>query len=310
MPLDPDLEKMFVAMRAAAVPDEPPTPAQARETLVTATRFLAPASRQPQVGEVGDVDAGGVPARVVRPATPGPHPVVVHLHGGGFVVGTLESYDHTIRRLARDADAVVVSVDYRLAPEAPYPSAVEDALAAARWVVDHAADLGGDGTVSVAGDSAGGNLAAVVAQELREEIHAQLLVYPLVDHGRRRYASRKENGSGYGLEISQMSWYRDHYLGPGDHDLDHPWLSPVCGDLAGLPRALVVTAEFDPLRDEGEAYGRALAEAGTAAEVVRYDGLVHGFTEMGILSPAVEAAIDDLHARFGALLRAGRPAAG
>ncbi|MGN0063014.1 MAG: alpha/beta hydrolase [Nocardioides sp.] len=307
MPVDPDIENMLVLMRATPVPEVEPTAEQARATLAASTAYLHPDSRRPEVAEVVDVDAGGVPARVFRPLledSSAPVPTIVHLHGGGFVVGDLDSYDHTIRRLCRDTGSVVVSVAYGLAPERPFPAGVEDSLTATAWVLDHLDELGGSDVVGVAGDSAGGNLAAVVAQAYRDRITAQLLVYPLVDHGRRRYESRRANGSGYGLEISQMSWYRRMYL-PDESgiDADDPRLSPIAGDLTGLPAAVVVTAEFDPLRDEGEAYAAALQAAGVRVDAVRYDGLVHGFTEMGRLAPACDEASADMHARFADMLR-------
>jgi acetyl esterase len=302
-PLDPTLERVLAMMRKAPGSSGDLDAASLRELTRTSMRFLSPPERRPEVGVVRGVDAGGVPARLFTPEGTGPWPTVLHLHGGGFVTGDLDTYDHTIRRLCRDAEAAVLSVDYRLAPEHPFPAGVEDAIRAARWAADHLADLGGTDVLAVSGDSAGGNLAAVVAQELREVIAAQVLIYPVLDHGRRAYASRKANGSGYGLERDQMSFYRTAYLpDEGAVDLDDPRLSPIVGDLAGLPPALVVTAGYDPLRDEGEAYVAALCEVGVEAELLRFGSLVHGFTEMGVLSEACDLAHAEIVERTRLLL--------
>ncbi len=197
---------------------------------------------------------------------------------------------------------MVLAVDYRLAPEAAYPAAVEDALAAVRWAADHQAELGGGDLLAVGGDSAGGNLSAVAAQELPDLVGAQVLICPAT-HVAGDYPSRTDNGKGYFLEHATMLWFFEHYSG-GDAalDPDDPRLSPHFGNLEGVAPALVVTAEFDPLRDEGEAYADRLAEAGVPVDRVRYDGLVHNFQDMGAFSPAATAATDDLVARIRALL--------
>ncbi len=304
-PLDPTLEKVFALMRKGSEGEQALDAESLREMTRGAMSYLSPARRRPEVGEVRDVDAGGVPARLFLPAGQGPWPTVLHLHGGGFVTGDLDTYDHTIRRLCRDAGAAVLSVDYRLAPENPFPAATDDAVAAATWAADHLADLGGSDVLAVSGDSAGGNLAAVVAQALPGRISAQVLIYPVLDHGRRSYPSRRANGSGYGLERNQMTFYRTAYL-PDESsvDLDDPRLSPIVGDLAGLPPALVVTAGYDPLCDEGEAYVAALREAGVQAELLRFGSLVHGFTEMGVLSEACDTAHAEIVERTRQLLLA------
>lgn len=222
-----------------------------------------------------------------QPGGDGPPPVVVFLHGGGWVLCGLDTHDQTCRALTREAGAVTVSVDYRLAPDARFPAAAEDAYAAACWAADNAADLGGDPSrLAVAGDSAGGNLAAATALMARDRggpaLAFQLLVYPVLDH-RRDTPSYRENAQGFFLTGDHMRWFWEQYLGPGG-DGGHPYASPLLADdLAGLPPAHIVTAECDPLRDEGEAYCRRLRAAGVAADLRRYDGMFHGFFGMGDL---------------------------
>ncbi len=250
--------------------------------------------------------AGDIPARVYRPGTEGALPTVVLFHGGGWVIGDLDTHDNMARSICRDCDAVVVSVDYRLAPEAPFPAAVDDALAATRWLGEHLADFGGSQTLAVAGDSAGGNLAAVVAQQVRDAggpaLAAQLLVYPATDVP-GEYPSREENGEGYFLDAVTMEWFINHYAADPGHHTD-PRLSPLqASSLAGLPPAVVVTAEYDPLRDEGAAYAQALEAAGVRVDYRRFDGMIHGFFDMGPHSAGAQKAVDETCAMFAALLR-------
>lgn len=269
---------------------------------------------------VGDVEDGSLPGpvgpipyRVYRPAAPAgaSRPTILFIHGGGWVIGDLDTHDNQARRLCRDVDAVVMSIDYRLAPEAPFPAAVEDCWAALNWAGRHIDQLGGDAArFAVAGDSAGGNLSAVMAQLARDKggptLAAQLLIYPaIVFH--TDYPSRTENARGYLLTLADMQWFADHYVGSlGDGiDLADPRLSPITADLAGLAPAVVVTAEFDPLRDEGEAYARALEDAGTPVTLVRFDGMIHGYFDLGPVSPAVEAAAARTCALLKDLLHSG-----
>jgi acetyl esterase len=250
-------------------------------------------------------EVGPVPVRIYRPrGAVGALPLVVNFHGGGWTIGSLDSADWLCSHVAVGTRAVVVSVDYRLAPEHPFPAAVDDAVAAARWAAAHLGELGGDDRLAVAGDSAGGNLAAVVAQQLHADgtpVTAQFLIYPAVDSA-GEYPSRVENAKGYFLEQPTMDWFYGHYAGGWDDPAD-PRLSPLrAADLSGLAPALVVTAEFDPLRDEGEAYAEALRAAGVPVRQQRYDGLIHGFFDMGPISAAAQAAIDESCARFGELL--------
>jgi acetyl esterase len=237
-------------------------------------------------------------------------PLVAFFHGGGWVLCGLDSHDEACRQLANGTGAIVMSVDYRLAPEHRFPTAAEDAYAATRWLADHGADLGGDpARLAVAGDSAGGNLAASVALMARDRggpaLVFQLLVYPVLDHSFDT-GSYKENATGYFLTVDAMRWFWAQYLGPHGDGSD-PYVSPLrAADLSGLPPAHVVTAEFDPLRDEGEAYAARLSAAGVPTEARRYDGAFHGFFSMTAVLDAAAAASAAAHTALrGALHAAG-----
>ncbi|GHE61126.1 acetylhydrolase [Camelimonas fluminis] len=255
---------------------------------------------------VVDGAAGPLKARIYRPEGAGPFPTVAYFHGGGYVIGDLDTHDNMCRDVCRGARAVVVAVDYRLAPEHPFPAGIEDAIAAARWVVAHARDLGGNDTVGVAGDSAGGNFSAVVSQQLRDagiNLAAQFLIYPAVDHAAAAYPSGEQNGKGYFLEADTMTWFYNHYASGVSDTLD-PRLAPIqAKNLANLPPALVVTAEFDPLRDQGAAYAEALRAAGGVAELIPGPGMIHGFFDMGRWSPVAQDIIARSTRRFGEMLR-------
>jgi acetyl esterase len=246
--------------------------------------------------------AGDVPVRIFTPADAGDPPAVItFFHGGGWALCDLDTHDRTTRRLAKELGAVVVSVDYRLAPEARCPAAAEDALAAVVWAAEHYRPR----RLVIAGDSAGGNLAAVVALMARDQggpaIDHQLLVYPVIDHAMDS-PSYTENATGYFLSRTHMAWYWDQYLGP-DGDGRHPYASPIrADDLAGLPPATVLTAELDPLRDEGEAYAAALAEAGVPTEALRADGLFHGFFGLDEFLPEAAPPMDWAFNRLRAVL--------
>ena len=309
MPVDPYIAGLLTMMgEMGAPPMHEGTPEAGRAAYLQLTQGV----RGPeQVADVASVQDRVVPgaegdlrARVYRPEGPGPFPVIAFFHGGGWVIGDLDTHDNMARHLCRGAQAVVVATDYRLAPEHPFPAAADDAVAAARWIAGHLGDLGGDGRLAVAGDSAGGNLSAVVAQQLTRDgtpLAGQLLIYPAVD-ARGGYPSRAENAKGYLLEQESIDWFLGHYAGRAA-DITDPRLSPLCGDLAGLPPALILTAEFDPLRDEGEAYGKAMQAAGARADVRCYPGMIHGFFDLGGVSPAALAAIEENCARFGDLIR-------
>jgi acetyl esterase len=244
-----------------------------------------------------DGPAGKISVRIYSPAGDGPKPGLVFFHGGGFVVCDLDSHDATCRELANGADCVVVSVDYRLAPEAKFPAAPEDCYAATQWVSIEAKELGIDAArIAVAGDSAGGNLAAAVAMMSRDRggpslVH-QLLIYPVTDH-RFDTTSYKENGSGYFLSEKMMRWFWHHYLS-SEADGDNPLASPLrASDLGGLPSATLLTAEYDPLRDEGRAYAVRLEEAGITTTHTEYPGVFHGFFGMTTQIPRARQAVDD-----------------
>lgn len=223
---------------------------------------------------------GHVPVRIYEPEGAGPHPAVVYFHGGGWVVGSVDSHDPLCRALTNAAAAVVVSVDYRLAPEHTFPAAAEDAYAATEWVLERAAELDVDpGRIAVAGDSAGGNLAAVVALMARDRdgpgIAHQVPIYPVTDHT-LAYDSYPENAE-WGPTSEAMGWFWDHYLAR-DVDAYNPYAAPLWArSLADLPPATVVTAGFDTLRDEGVAYAERLEEAGVDARLRHYEGMTHGF---------------------------------
>lgn len=309
MPVDPHIAGLLEMLAGAGAPPmHEGTAAEARASF----QLLTVGTRETviEVGSVQDTTVSGAEgdlrARVYRPEADGPAPTIVLFHGGGWVIGDIETHDAMARTLCRDCEAVVVSVDYRLAPEAAFPAAVDDALAATRWAVEHRADLGGDERVAVAGDSAGGNLAAVVTQLLRDAgdppLAGQLLVYPATDAA-GEYVSRTENAHGYFLEQETMEWFIGQYA-PDTATHSDPRISPLLTeDLAGLPPAVVVTAEFDPLRDEGEAYAAALSKAGLDVEVRRFPGMIHGFFDMAALSPGAQAAVEETCRLFGEVLR-------
>ncbi|MGD8831951.1 MAG: alpha/beta hydrolase [Pseudomonadales bacterium] len=296
MPLVPEYEAMFAQLAEEPGPKiSEVTPAEGREMY----RLMRPVIEELSVGSVEDrtIDtvAGEIPVRIYRPAGDGPFPILVNFHGGGWVIGDLDTSDAVCRAMSAAAHCIVVSVDYRLAPEHAYPAAVDDAYAATCWVADHASELGGSGRLGVFGESAGGNLAAVVAQKARDEngprIDFQLLAYPVVDHDLSR-ASYVENGAGYLLETETMAWFWDVYC-PDPARRAEPAASPLRADsLADLPPALVLTAEFDPLRDEGHAYADALAAAGVPASAICFDGLVHDFLATAALFPSSRAAFE------------------
>ena len=295
MPLDPQARTLLDQLAAMGAPPlSQQTPEEARAGFAVLAA-VAGAAEEPVPTEDRSVPgpAGDIPVRIYRPAAGKPLPVVVYFHGGGFVIGDIASHDTTCQRLAAGVPALVVSVDYRLAPEHRFPAAVDDCDAATGWVSAHASEFGGDSArLAVAGDSAGGNLAAVVARRARDAdgppIAFQLLVYPCTDMT-CSLPSHTENGTGYLLDSDTMSWFLDNYL--ADSDRRNPDASPLfAGDLSGLPPALVVTAEFDPLRDEGEAYAERLRLAGVRVTTSRYDGMIHGFYGLDSVFDAAKKA--------------------
>jgi len=275
---------------------------------VSSAREQMKALNIPSTEEVGSIanrtipgPKGPIPVRIYQPASvqdaTNPRAGIVYFHGGGWAICDLDSHDGGCRRLTNALNAVVISVDYRLAPEHKFPAAAEDAFAATVWTAEHAHELGIDSKrLVVAGDSAGGNLAAVVAQMARDgsgpPLAYQLLIYPVIDNAdtRNDYPSKTENATGYFLTKSQMEWYRNQYLST-DSDGFNAYASPhLASSLADLPPAGIITAEMDPLRDEGEFYGQLLAAAGVATDIYRAPGMFHGFFGMEAVLPGAAAA--------------------
>jgi acetyl esterase len=274
MPLHPQAAALLEVIASLGDPPiEEQTPTQARAIRAARARAVG----QP-VHEVRDLDAGGVAARLYRPNDRDGLGLLVYFHGGGWVIGDLDSHDSVCRALANGSGHGVLSVDYRLAPEHPFPAPLEDALAATRWAHANATELGCRADrVAIGGDSAGANLAAVVAQLAPVPLVYQLLVYPVTDCTRAQ-PSYDENAEGYFLSKAGMGWFIGHYL--GDVATTDPRVSPqFAADhvLAATPPALVITAEFDPLRDEGDAYAKRLADVGVPTSHVRFGGMFHGF---------------------------------
>jgi acetyl esterase len=265
-------------------------------------RRTATQPEAPQVAEVRELKAEGphgtIPVRLYRPlgsTADAALPVLVYFHGGGWVIGDLDTHDVLCRSLANGAGCAVASIDYRMGPEHRFPAAVDDVLAATRWVHREAASLGLDaGRLAVGGDSAGGNLAAVAAIAARDAgdlpIVFQLLIYPATDQ-RRGHPSHEANGQGYLLTRDTMAYFHDHYIDDLRHDLDWRASPLLHGDLSGLPPALVLTAGYDPLRDEGMAYAEALTAAGSRAAYVCFERQIHGFITMGKVLDEADTAI-------------------
>jgi acetyl esterase len=284
MPLDPQAQQVLEQIAALGLPpNHLVSPAQARVNMKARPRAAGP-----EVAKLEDCLIPGpgadVLVRIYTPAGQGPFPILVWFHGGGWVVGDLETADPTARHLTVGAGCVVVSVDYRLAPESKFPGPLDDCYAATTWAAQNAPRLHGRADrIAVGGDSAGGNLAAAVALMARDRggppLVFQLLVYP-VTAWNFDTASYRGNADGYGLTRDGMRWFWDHYL-RDPADASNPYAAPlVAQNLSALPSALVVTAEFDPLRDEGEAYARRLQAAGIPTRCSRYSGMIHGFFGM------------------------------
>lgn len=310
MPLDPEAKAVLETMSGAGEVD----PFTVPHTVLREAFGGMPGgdSPSPEMARIEDrvIDGPGGPLTVriyTPPGAAGPKPGIVYFHGGGWVLCSLDTHNSTCRELAGGTDAIVVSVDYRLAPEAKFPAAPEDCYAATEWVFAQAEALGIDPSrIVVAGDSAGGNLAAAVSLMAREkkgpEILHQLLVYPVTD-ARLETASYTENGSGYFLSKDMMRWFWHHYL-ETESDGENPLASPLrAEDLSGLPPATVITAEFDPLRDEGAAFAKRLQQAEVATQYTNYPGVFHGFFAMTGQIPRARQAVDDacaaLRSAFG-----------
>ncbi|SIR28836.1 acetyl esterase [Haladaptatus litoreus] len=313
--LDPDAESFLETLESEGVPQvETLSVEQAR---ALHTDAFTPEAEPESVAAVEERIIGtfgkNIPVRIYTPegSEDGQHPALVYFHGGGWVLGNLDTHDSVARSLANRGDCVVVSVEYRKAPENPFPAAVEDAYGATKWTATHAEEIGADpDKLAVGGESAGGNLAAIVAQMADEkelgapDIDFQLLAYPVTNHdyGTESYS---QNGSGYFLTRPLMIWFWNHYLRE-DVDGNNVRASPLLArDLSNLPPAFVLTAGYDPLRDEGTAYASRLNEAGVSIEHVNYGAMIHDFLNMRQLDdpfPDVERA-DDALDRAGEALR-------
>ena len=316
MPLDPQTAVILDALTAAgadALGKGPPQQARAyeRNTLAAARQVAEP-------GGPGYIDIpsvkddtlagpdGPLDVRIYRPNRPGLVPTVVYLHGGGFVLGGLETHDPHCRVICRDTESVVVSVAYRLAPEAPFPAAYEDSVAALRWAQENIDQLGGDPSrLVLAGDSAGGNLAAAVAANADVHLAAQLLIYPKTDfRAGVDYTSRTNNGEGYFLTLSMSDWFEEHYL--QDDDRPDPRASVMTASVsAACPPAVIGVGEYDLLRDEVVAYATRLRAAGVDVRLHVFPGLVHGFFGMRLGSEAAAAAVSALTSDLRDLLWKG-----
>ena len=282
MPVDPQIRALLD--RGTGVPATHTLPvAEARRQYEARIALMAPAAAVAKVAERNiDGPDGPIALRVYTPVGRGPFPLLVFFHGSGFVLCSLDTHDGMCRNLAAGIGCIVVSVDYRLAPEHKFPKGPDDCLAATRWAAAHAAELSADpARIMVAGDSAGGNMAAVTALRLRDEggpaLCGQMLLYPVTDYHRPGTPSYAENADGYGLTRDTMEWFWGHYLNDAA-EAANPYASPLrAPDLAGLPPAYVMSAEYDPLRDEAELYGERLRAAGVPAEITRRPGMNHGF---------------------------------
>ena len=299
--LTPEIQEHLDAMNAVPGPPAHEVPvAEARAAHAMETERLC-GSGEP-VAEVRELKiptaAGDLPVRTFRPETDGTPGIVVWLHGGGWMMGTLDSYDAPLRVLANASGAIVAAVDYRLAPEHRFPAALDDSLAAIRWLAANGAELGGDPSrIAVAGDSAGGNLAAVAALKLKGELRGQALVYPVIDAALNT-PSYREFSDGHGLSGASMRRFWNLYLDGADGG--HPDASPLrAEDLFGAAPAYVLSAEEDVLRDEAEAYAEALKNAGVPTELVRWPGTIHGFFRWLEITPEARGAIEAV----GAALR-------
>lgn len=295
MPVDPEIQALLD--KGTGVPATHTLPVvEARRLYEARISLMAPG---PEMAEIAEREmpgpAGPLKLRVYRPPGEAPLPLVVFFHGSGFVLCSLDTHDGMCRHLAAGIGAMVVSVDYRLAPEHKFPAGPDDCLAATRWVAAHAAELGAEtGRIMLAGDSAGANMAAVTALRVRDQggpaLAGQMLLYPVTDYYRPGTPSYAENAEGYGLTAATMKWFWDHYLNHPGEGLE-PYAAPLrAPDLSGLPPAYVLSAEYDPLRDEAERYGERLSEAGVSTEITRRAGVNHGFMFwVGVVGKADEA---------------------
>jgi acetyl esterase len=308
MPVDPQVQALLDQLVALNVPPfHTLTPEQNRQSLKAMSIIEVPTP----VASVEDRKIpgpdGDIPVRLYTPQGQGPFPILVFFHGGGWVIGDLETYDEFCRTLTNGADCIVVSVEYRLAPEHKFPTAPEDCYAATQWVAANATHFNGDPSrLALGGDSAGGNLAAVVAQMTRDRggvpVLFQLLIYPMTNFIADT-PSLKENAEGYLMTARDIEWFLKHYLN-SEEDKQNPLASPMlAADLSGLPPALIITAEYDPLRDDGELYGKHLKEAEVPVTITRYPGMIHGFMSFAPVLDQGKQAIAESCAALQAAFR-------
>ena len=297
MALDPQAQEMLAKDAALG---EPPlremTPAQARAAVEAGIDRTTP---RESVAAVEDREipgpGGSIPVRIYTPKGAGPFPILLYFHGGGWVVCSIETHDAWCRHLTNRIGCIVVSVNYRQAPEHPFPAAVDDCLAVAQWAATHGVSFGGDGSrLAVGGDSAGGNLAAGVSLLARDRggpaIAYQLLIYPVADYNFET-GSYRACAEGYMLTRDEMQLYWELYL-TQPSDGANGYASVLRADLAGLPPALVITAEYDPLRDEGNALAEKLRDAGVPVEHICYPGMIHGFFNVGTMVTLGDEAVE------------------
>src|ERR1039457_6637495 len=305
----PEVRTLLEALDAEGGPPlESMSPGEARQAATEALQAIA--GEPEEVARVVSVSIPhpdrAIPIRIYTPAGDGPFPCLVYFHGGGWVVCDLDTHDVVCRAIARRAGAVVVAVDYRLSPEYKFPAAVEDCYAATEWVAANAARLAVDPRrIAVGGDSAGGNLSAVMCLKSRDEdgpaLALQVLVYPVTNLASLDTPSYREFAEGCYLTRAEMEWFRGHYLARTE-DAQNPYASPLLApDLRGLPPALVITAECDTLRDEGEANAKRLAEAGVEVTCTRYAGMIHPFFSLGGVFSQGRRAIEQVAAAVRAL---------
>lgn len=310
MPLDPELSALLRDLEARGIKSPALiTPAEARAQRRLAALLMTRGAQPEAVGAVRDevIPEQGLRLRIYSPSSGSPpFPLIVYFHGGGWVVGDLDTHDAQTRMLCNRTGSLVIAVDYRLAPEAPFPAAIDDAYTATCWAVEHAVGLGGDpGKVAVAGDSSGGNLAASVALLARDKgspsLIAQGLIYPALDPT-MRCSSISAYAEGYDLSADDLRWFYRQYL-PNPAMYDDPRAAPFASaSLARLPHAVIAVAEFDPLRDESITFAECLRSAGVCVVLRYYEGLTHNFFSMALAAQRARDAVDDFCARLRSML--------
>jgi len=299
MPVDPQIQALLD--RGTGVPATHTLPvAEERRLYEARIAVMAPPAKVAKVEERRiDGPGGPIELRIYTPVGTGPFPLMVFFHGSGFVLCSLDTHDRGCRNYCNAAGCVVVSVDYRLAPEHKFPAGPEDCYAATSWAAAHAGELNANAAhIVLAGDSAGGNMVAVTALMARDRggppLCGQLMIVPVTGYPKPGYPSYVENAQGYGLTAAGMRWYWGHYLN-NEAEADNPYASPVrAANLRGLPPALIITAELDVLRDEGEDYGKRLADAGVPTQVTRYEGVHHGFFGMQAVLDKSKRAMEEV----------------